>query len=105
MLLLVVQNSSKYFKEPYLEVYHLSTCIKSKLIGSSFWKPMMTLWHLAVSWVITHREGNYSTFLIYLNNIVLDTPMVTAQPIFMSKVSGERYWQALSEKWQKVLIS
>ena len=35
--------------------------------------------------------SNYPIFLIYLKNIVLDTPMVTTQPIFMSKVSGERY--------------
>ena len=34
--LIVVQNSSKFFGTPYSEVYHLSTYIKSKLIGSSF---------------------------------------------------------------------
>ena len=33
---IVVQNSSKFFGTPYSEVYHLSTYIKSKLIGSSF---------------------------------------------------------------------
>ena len=40
-----------------------------------------------------HKEGNYPIFSIYLNNIVLDTPMVNTQPIFMSKVSGKLFQQ------------
>ena len=40
---------------------------------------------------LPNKEGNYHIFLIYVRNIVLGSTARATQPIFISKVSHERY--------------